>query len=173
LADGNQHEASHNFSCQKLPAQEDENDDAQDAYFNDQIGGGFNDQIGEGEHEGNPGDEMRTFHDQRSSRSQCRRGARGADSPESGGQTAAFGIRTTQVWREPALGHKRLYHGADKVSQHESPAGFPKKPADVLAASPNETQNLLKNKMLIPHFFDSIVVWRSEKDFYFNKLLHE
>ncbi|MFO7598147.1 MAG: hypothetical protein R6W92_17625 [Desulfocurvibacter africanus] len=125
-----------------MPAQEDDNEDAQ-----------FNDQIGGGEHEGNRGDEMRTFYDPRPSRSQCRKGARKADSPKSGGQTDAFGIRNTQARREPALGHKRLYHDADKVSQNESSAGFSKKPADVLTASPNETQNLFENKMLIPRFF--------------------
>lgn len=77
---------------------------------------------------------------------------RGADSPESGGQIDALGILTTQIWCEPAPGHKRLYHRIDKVSQRENPAEFPKKPAEVLAASLNETQNSFENKILIPPF---------------------
>ena len=47
--------------------------------------------------------------------------------PKSGGQTDALGIGATQVGREPALGNKGLYHGADEISQDKGPARLPEK----------------------------------------------
>lgn len=67
------------------------------------------------------------FIDQRPSRGQCRKGARGADSPESGGQTDAFGILTTQVWREPALGTNACIMALIKYPSTKAQPDFQKK----------------------------------------------
>lgn len=101
---------------QILPAQKDENQDAQ-----------FDGQISGSEHEGHGDDEVGTFLDQCPGRGQCGYGARGRRNTESVCQRDALCVGRPHVAGESLLGNEGLDHGADGVAENKGSAGFPEK----------------------------------------------